>query len=96
MSEVPAVEAAAWLDDSGLMPDSAHRSGLPLRNLLRSTGRAEAGATYGRWFIVVEWPFVGRNWAGSSGPWSSPQVKQSPSNNDSWAPTESAGLSGGL
>lgn len=50
--EVPAVEAAHWLDQAGLLRDSEIRHGLPLRNLLR------AGLIVGqrqepnrRWFI---------------------------------------------
>jgi hypothetical protein len=50
--KVTAVEAARWLDAAGLLKDSQHRSGLPLRNLLRADlikgQRQEAN---GRWFI---------------------------------------------
>jgi hypothetical protein len=53
--EVTAVEAARWLDEAGLLADSPHRPGLPLRNLLR---RGDIhGAVQrpprpnGRWFI---------------------------------------------
>lgn len=35
-TEVPAVEAARWLDDAGLLRDSPIRPGLPLRDLLRA------------------------------------------------------------
>jgi hypothetical protein len=53
--EVTAVEAADWLDAAGLLNDSPHRPGLPLRNLLRA-GLIEAAEqrpprSYGRWFI---------------------------------------------
>lgn len=51
-SEVPAVEAATWLDRAGLLKDSKYRPGLPLRNLLRKNlidgQRQEAKR---RWFI---------------------------------------------
>ena len=33
---VPAVEAARWLAEAGLLPDSSSRPGLPLRRLLRA------------------------------------------------------------
>lgn len=32
---VSAVEAAAWLNEAGILSDSGHRPGLPLRNFLR-------------------------------------------------------------
>jgi hypothetical protein len=52
MSEVTAVEAARWLEDAGLLKDSASRPGKPIRVLLRAariTGqRQEANS---RWFI---------------------------------------------
>jgi hypothetical protein len=51
-ADVPAVEAAQWLDDAGLLPDLASRPAKPLRDLLR------AGKIVGqrqemdrRWFI---------------------------------------------
>lgn len=51
-NEVTAVEAARWLDEAGLLKDSDHHPGLPLRNLLRANQivgqRQEAN---GRWFI---------------------------------------------
>lgn len=51
-SEVAAVEAAQWLDETGLLKDSQHRPGLPLRNLLRARKivgqRQELNS---RWFI---------------------------------------------
>jgi excisionase family DNA binding protein len=54
--EVPAVEAARWLDDAGLLSDSETRPGLPLRNLLREgqiLGADQRPAhRYGRWFIT--------------------------------------------
>ncbi len=47
-----AVEAAKILDKAGVLKDSPHRPGLPLRNLLRDGkvrgGRQEANR---RWFI---------------------------------------------
>src|SRR5512142_2854746 len=36
LDEVPAVEAAQWLDKVNLLQDSRSRPGLPLRNLLRA------------------------------------------------------------
>jgi hypothetical protein len=35
MHSVSAVQAAGWLEEAGLLGDSPHRPGLPLRNLLR-------------------------------------------------------------
>ena len=53
--EVPAVEAAGWLDRAGLLNDSPTRPGLPLRNLLRSKkilGQVQIpNRKHGRWFI---------------------------------------------
>ena len=55
LEEVPAVEAAVWLDRSGLLKDRIDRPGLPLRRLLR--GGLIAGQIQrperpnGRWFI---------------------------------------------
>jgi hypothetical protein len=51
-SEVTAVEAAQWLDQAGILKDSTHRPGLPLRNLLRA-GLIEGQKQMpnGRWFI---------------------------------------------
>jgi TDG/mug DNA glycosylase family protein len=56
LGEVTAVEAAAWLDEDGLLRDSPSRPGLPLRNLLRA-GRIRSGEQrppqkHGNWFIV--------------------------------------------
>ena len=56
LGEVTAVEAAAWLDEAGLLPDSQIRPGLPLRKLLRA-GRIRSGEQrppqkHGNWFIV--------------------------------------------
>jgi len=52
---VSANEAARWLDVAGLLRDSAHRPGLPLRKLLRSgliTGaRQDPAKEHGRWSI---------------------------------------------
>lgn len=55
LEEVTAVEAARWLDNGGLLEDSASRPGLSLRNMLRAGDidgaiQRPAGA-YGRWFI---------------------------------------------
>jgi hypothetical protein len=51
-TSVTAVEAARWLDEVGLLKDSLHRPGLPLRKLLRDGQidgqRQEANS---RWFI---------------------------------------------
>jgi hypothetical protein len=50
--QVPAVQAARWLDGAGLLRDSEHRPGLPLRNLLRAgqiQGQRQEPNT--RWFI---------------------------------------------
>jgi TDG/mug DNA glycosylase family protein len=56
LDEVTAVEAARWLDEAGLLADSPHRPGLPLRNLLRAgsiqNGEQRPPQRYGRWFIV--------------------------------------------
>lgn len=56
LDEVPAVEAASWLDRARLLADSPHRPGLPLRNLLRAgqiTGAQQRPPRrYGRWFIT--------------------------------------------
>jgi TDG/mug DNA glycosylase family protein len=56
LGEVTAVEAASWLDEAGLLSDSRHRPGLPLRKLLRA-GRIRSGEQrpprkHGNWFIV--------------------------------------------
>jgi hypothetical protein len=51
-SEVTAVEAAQWLDKAGILKDSTHRPGLPLRNLLRAgliDGQKQMPNS--RWFI---------------------------------------------
>ena len=54
--EVPAVEAAHWLDKANLLKDSHSRPGLPLRKHLRAGHIAGAEQRppqpYGRWFIV--------------------------------------------
>jgi hypothetical protein len=56
LDEVTAVEAASWLDAAGLLADSRHRPGLPLRNLLRAgvirSGEQRPPRKYGRRFIV--------------------------------------------
>lgn len=64
LDEVPAVEAATWLDEARLLKDSPGRPGLPLRNLLR-TGRIAQGeqrppTRNGRWFIVRDRPETAR------------------------------------
>lgn len=54
--EVPAVEAAQWLEQAHLLKDSPSRPGQPLRKLLRARQIAEAEQrpprSHGRWFIV--------------------------------------------
>ena len=56
LSEVPAVDAASWLDERHILRDSPSRPGLPLRNRLRAgvIGGVEQRPSkpYGRWFIV--------------------------------------------
>ena len=53
--EVSAVEAAAWVDASGLLADRPARPGQPLRRLLRDqviVGQEQRpNAPYGRWWI---------------------------------------------
>lgn len=53
--DVPAVEAARWLDRAHLLSDSPSRPGLPLRNLLRADrikgAEQRPPRRYGRWFI---------------------------------------------
>ena len=54
-AEVPAVEAASWLDAASLLKDSPDRPGRPLRNLLRA-GQIEGAEQrppqpHGLWFI---------------------------------------------
>lgn len=56
VDEVPAVEAARWLDAAGVLKDSETRPGLPLRNLLRA-GRIDNAVQrpakpHGRWYIT--------------------------------------------
>jgi hypothetical protein len=52
MDAVAAVEAARWLDEAGLLSDSPHRPGLPLRNLLRERRiRGQRQEPNHRWFI---------------------------------------------
>lgn len=52
LDSVTAVEGAQWLDQAGILKDSADRPGLPLRNLLREGvivgQRQELNS---RWFI---------------------------------------------
>jgi len=50
--EVTAVEAARWLNRAGILNDSTHRPGLPLRSLLRKKEVLGAFQKSGRfWFI---------------------------------------------
>lgn len=53
--EVPAVKAAGWLEEAGLLNDSPTKPGLPLRNLLRAkkiSGQVQIpNRKHGRWFI---------------------------------------------
>src|SRR5918996_5120097 len=51
-NDVTAVEVGTWLDRAGVLRDSPHRPGLPLRNLLRA-GRikGQRQEPNGRWFI---------------------------------------------
>jgi hypothetical protein len=69
--EVPAVQAAAWLNDSGLLKDSSGRPGLPLRNLLRAgkipQGQQRPSSRSGKWFIVREGPRTAVSPADSDG-----------------------------
>ena len=56
--DATAVQAARWLDEAGLLSDSASRPGKPLRDLLRA-GKIEhaeqrPSASNGRWFIVSQ------------------------------------------
>ena len=53
--EITAVDAAKWLDQSGLLRDRPQRPGLPLRNLLRAgliqCAEQRPAQPYGRWWI---------------------------------------------
>ena len=56
LHEAPAVDVAGWLDEAGLLSDSGHRPGLPLRKLLRA-GLIEGAdqrppQPNGRWFLT--------------------------------------------
>ena len=55
-AELTAVEAATLLAQAGLLADSRHRPGLPLRNLLRAGQIVGADQRpprkNGRWFIT--------------------------------------------
>jgi hypothetical protein len=56
LAEVPAVEAAKWLDRAGLLADSLSRPGLPLRRLLRA-GKVSCAIQRpplpnGNWFVL--------------------------------------------
>lgn len=44
LDSVTAVEAARWLDEAGILADSRHRHGLPLRDILRADKSRIAGA----------------------------------------------------
>ncbi len=55
VGRVSAIEAAQWLDEAGLLPDSATRPGRPLRRLLK-TGRIDGAVQdppqpYGNWYV---------------------------------------------
>jgi hypothetical protein len=56
LDEIPAVDAAAWLDAAGLLVDSSSRPGLPLRKLLRAGLLPHVyqrpARPNGRWFIM--------------------------------------------
>ncbi len=60
---VPAVEAAQWLADTGLLPDSSSRPGLPLRRLLRANrifGQEQVPPrSGGRWHVRRLPPITG-------------------------------------
>jgi len=52
MNEVTPVEAAKWLQRAGILKDSPHRPGLPLRNLLRAKEIwGQRQESNNRWFI---------------------------------------------
>lgn len=54
MSEITPVEANKQLEKAGILRDSEHRPGLPLRNLLRADKIPHAyqdGGKYARWHI---------------------------------------------
>lgn len=78
-AETTAVEAARWLDRAGLLKDSPHRPGLPLRELLRSGGiQGQRQEPNGRWFI---------DRVGESGGSASPQLTDRP-----FGPSHDAGI----
>lgn len=52
LRDVSAVEAASWLDRAGILMDSRHRPGLPLRNLLRSGLILGQRKESGRWWFI--------------------------------------------
>jgi hypothetical protein len=58
LDEVAAVKAARWLDDAGLLTDSASRPGLPLRKLLRAGlirgAEQRPRKAFGRWYITID------------------------------------------
>lgn len=52
LDEVTAIEAAGWLNEAGILDDSRHRRGLPLRVLLRNNQVIGAYQTANRrWYI---------------------------------------------
>jgi len=59
LTDVSAVEAARWLDEAGLLPDSPDRPGKPLRQLLRDNEiRGGFQDASGRWWIKRVESFV--------------------------------------
>ena len=52
MSEVPAVEAARWLDEHNILRDSRNRPGMPLRRLLRDGRILGQRQVKGRWWYI--------------------------------------------
>jgi hypothetical protein len=52
LERVTAVEAAKWLNERGLLRDSPHRPGLPLRRLLRKELIRGAWQESGRWWFI--------------------------------------------
>lgn len=56
LDEVPAVEAARWLDRKGLLPDDRDRPGKPLRQLMRDGevhgAEQRPPKPHGLWFVV--------------------------------------------
>lgn len=52
IKEVTAVQAAKWLDRAGILKDSEHREGLPLRRLLRSGKILGQRQESNRWWFI--------------------------------------------